>query len=95
MRYMKADWFHQDPDDPILYYCEIGEDGYETRKIEVYRDGRMAVANQYEDEDPDGEAWLATVVIPPIEEIDEDPQFRAVEIQTSEFEDMWEKALYH
>jgi len=39
VRCVKVTWEHDFADDPVLYLSEFGGDGYETRKVQFYRDG--------------------------------------------------------
>jgi hypothetical protein len=65
---------------------ECDEDGWERRKIEIYRDGRADRASE-------GEAGGGTVLslepVPDVAEINRDRQFSASEISAAEFETVW------
>ena len=40
MRYFKVHWVHSFEDEPEYIYSEIDEEGYETRKIELFKNGK-------------------------------------------------------
>ncbi|WP_437096899.1 DUF6881 domain-containing protein [Streptomyces sp. enrichment culture] len=89
MRYVTVVWVHDFTDDPVLYLSELGDDGYETRKVRFYRDGRSEWA--------DGSFETATVGLseipfPPLEEISSQPEFTAQVITPEEFERAWNEA---
>jgi hypothetical protein len=42
--YIRVEWEHESPDDPITFYSELDEERWEVRKVEVFRDGRVAHA---------------------------------------------------
>ncbi len=64
--YKKVIWRHDYPDQPVLLYSETGDDGYEARKVDLYRDGRQ----DYADESTSiGTTFLAQEPEPPLEEI--------------------------
>ena len=39
MRYLLAEWTHQEEDEPYLLYSEMDETRRETRRVEFYRNG--------------------------------------------------------
>jgi hypothetical protein len=87
-RYMKVDWLHDIEDEPSMLYSEV-IDGEETRKVELYRDGRMDYA--YEDVEI-GSTQLSSVLMPTVEEINQQAEFASVEISPDDFEDVWRRA---
>ncbi|SEQ96424.1 DUF6881 domain-containing protein [Actinokineospora terrae] len=92
MRYLKTHWHHDHPDEPVLIYSEIDADRAETRKVEVYRDGRHDWADEREST---GSTFLAEVDMPDDEEfaaIAADPEFSPEWIERAEFEQAWAKA---
>lgn len=46
MWYLKVLWLHDFADEPVELLSEIGPDGYEMRKVERYRDGRLDFADE-------------------------------------------------
>lgn len=89
MKYIKVTWRHNLPDEPVTLYSELGEDGYEVRKVEVFRDGTMTYADS---ENATGDTWLAEAPVPPIEEIAAQDEFTPELIAREEFERVWEQA---
>jgi hypothetical protein len=88
--YVKVQWHHEFPDDPIVYYCELGPDRYETRKVQVYRDGRSERADAQHET---GDIFLSDLAVPPLEEIAADPEFTPEEIDAQQFEQIWQQAV--
>lgn len=90
MIYSKCKWIHESKEDPILIYSEIGSDRYETRKVEVFRNGFLGYADSNRKSPNTG---LGTMPFPGFKEINNDPEFEITEITKEEFEDTWQKAL--
>lgn len=89
MRYVKVSWVHAFSDEPVLFFSEIDEDGYETRKVQVYRDGRA----EWADEDFETAAvGLAEIPFPSAGEISSREGFAAEEIGSEEFDRAWSEA---
>jgi len=42
---LKVCWSHGSSDEPVMLYSEVNDEGYEIRKVEVYRDGQLDYAN--------------------------------------------------
>ena len=89
MHYVKVRWSHDSPDEPVTYLSELGEDRYETRKVQIYRDGRMEWADE-QHETPT--AGVSEIEFPPLEEIRAQPEFTAQEITAEEFNAAWAQA---
>jgi len=73
-------------EDPVRLVSELGDDRYERRKLEFFRDGTVDVA------DSRGETSrtiLGLVAVPTVAEINEEPEFEAVTISAAEFEALW------
>jgi hypothetical protein len=85
--YFACHWNHSSEEQPVEFYGELDEGRWELRKIEVYRDGR-AVTLGPKDIEP-GARTLAEAPIPPLEQIEADPQFEPREITREEFEAVW------
>ena len=89
MRYYRVRWIHEFMDEPLDLYSEVDEDGWEQRKVEIFRDGRMgyaeATAHSLSTE-------LSEKVLPSLEEIAADPQFQPSEITQAAFEEVWQRA---
>lgn len=86
MTYIKVQWKHSFPDEPVTLYSELTAERWETRKIEVFRDGRCGYADSTETA---GGTKLGKEPIPNLSEIAADPQFEPIEISKDDFERVW------
>jgi hypothetical protein len=86
MTYIRVVWKHSFEDQPILLFSELDDDRWETRKVEVFRDGRVAYADGKSEF---GGAVLGEKRVPPQSEIASDPQFLPSEITRDDFEIIW------
>lgn len=66
MRYQAVRWLHDLDNEPVVLYSEIDDDGWEVRKVEEYRRGRLDVADAVT---PSGSTVLSETPMPPLEEI--------------------------
>jgi hypothetical protein len=82
-------WIHSDADFPVLLYSEIDGVRWETRKIEIYADGRVGWADAHHEI---GGSILGQATLPPLDEINAQNEFEGVEISAEEFELSWEEA---
>lgn len=89
MRYVKVAWLHDYDDDPILYFHEMGAENWETRRVQLYRDGHREWADESHESSAAG---LAEIEIAPVDEIRSQPEFDAEEISAEEFELQWSAA---
>lgn len=89
MKYVRVDWKHQHPDEPILLYSELDTKRWEVRKVEVFRDGRRGYASAV---GAVGGTRLGELPIPELSEIAADPAFVPVEITQAEFDAAWSDA---
>lgn len=70
----------------MLYLSELSDDGYETRKVQFYRDGRSEWADgSYET----ATVGLSEIKFPALEEISCQSEFDAELIDPKEFEQAW------
>ncbi|WP_372457308.1 DUF6881 domain-containing protein [Streptomyces olivaceus] len=86
MRYVRVAWRHDFADDPVLYLSELGDDGYEIRKVQFYRDGRAEWADESHETTTVG---LSEIPFPALEEISSQPEFDAKLIDLKGFEQAW------
>ncbi len=89
--YWKVHWLHDFDVEPVTLFSEIGEDGYEVRKIQRYRDGRLLKADSSHET---GEIGLSEIPVGPIEAVAAQPEFSAFVISRDEFEDVWNRAHF-
>jgi hypothetical protein len=91
MEHWKVDWLHDCPSDPVTLYSEIGADGYEVRKVERYADGRALRADASHES---AEIGLGQVPVGTLDDVNAQPEFRAVAIGAGEFERQWRAARW-
>jgi len=90
MTYLKCKWKHDNPDHPILLYSELDEERWETRKVEIFRNGKLGFA----DRDTEfGGSGLGLEPVPPLTAIAADPEFEPEAITKAEFELVWSAAV--
>ncbi len=92
LTYERLEWIHDFEDEPCVIYSELDDERYETRKIEVYKDGRMVKVSEKQPEC--GSTGLAVQPIPSIEETNPitEEKSRAEEISVAEFADLWKSS---
>lgn len=88
MIYIRVEWKHSFPNEPVWLYSELDDLRWEVRKVEVYRDGHEGFASAHVEV---GGTGLGLEPVPPFAEIVLDPQFEASEISKDEFERVWGK----
>ena len=88
MRHQRVVWGHDHPDEPVVLYSEVADDGTEVRKVDVFADGRMARAGPSEES---GTTRLSEARIPSIDDINASADFVAETISASEFEELWRR----
>ena len=86
MKYLDISWQHDSTDDPYRLVSEIGADGYEKRKLEFFKDGRVGYASEIETSDT---TMLGTNRIPDLEVITSQPEFSGTRVSEQEFEQLW------
>jgi len=88
MDYIQVKWIHSHPDEPILLFSEVDENGWETRKLEIFADNRVGFADATEATTLTN-TKLSREPLPSLTAISSDPQFQPVEITKDEFERLW------
>jgi hypothetical protein len=91
MKYIKVKWIHNFLSEPTLLLSEIDSNRNELRKIEIFADGSMGYASEFESSE---HTLLGEMPIPVLNEISSDPQFVAEEIGREEFESYWSKKTF-
>ena len=87
--YIKVAWLHELLGEPVMLYSELGDERYETRKVEVFDDGHMDWANASRET---GATGLGEIPVPGLAELGADSQFVPQEISAEEFEAVWTAA---
>lgn len=85
-QYIDVLWKHQFDEDPVRLVSELDADRSELRKLEFFRDGTVDAADGGR-ETP--RTRLGIGAVPPLDEINQDPQFEGSAITEDEFEAMW------
>jgi hypothetical protein len=85
--YIRVRWLHEHPDEPIDLWSELDGERFETRKLEFFRDGTVSYADAVEHT---ADTQLGEAAVPSLRDLNSDPQFKAEEVTTAEFEQRWE-----
>jgi uncharacterized protein DUF6881 len=89
VRYQRVVWHHDFDDEPVVLWSQIGDDHFERRKVDEYRDGRL----DYADENAStGSTLLGDQPVPPLDQINTDSEFSGTAISEFEFEQAWARA---
>jgi len=89
MEYLHVNWREHSPDAPVDIYSELDDERWEIRKVEVFPDGRLQYADDWEST---GKTGLSEVPTPSIEDIAAQDPFTPEEIGQPEFERLWDAA---
>ena len=82
-------WASAPEDEPVEWFDELDALRWSIRCARRFRDGSLKA---YSYASPDWRHAMSDQPIPPIEEINENPDFLAREISREEFEVVWERA---
>ena len=85
-RFFSCVWSHASSDYPVFLASEIDADGYESRKVEIWFDGRAGWADKHSNSSG---TILGDQPIPSLDEINESDEFSAHEITGESFEMIW------
>ncbi|WP_341487441.1 hypothetical protein [Pararhizobium sp. A13] len=88
--YIRVRWLHSSPDEPVDLWSELDANREEVRKVEIWSGGRVGYASSAGEV---GGARLGEVPVPPLNEINLDPQFQAEAITKADFEMCWIDAV--
>ncbi|MGW0178115.1 DUF6881 domain-containing protein [Nocardia sp. NPDC003345] len=89
IRYIRIDRTDNPAVEPVTTYCEIDEDGFENRKVEIYPDEITDYAGGL----VEGERTiLSDDPVAPISVLSKQPGLRAREITAAEFQEAWTAA---
>ncbi|MEU2724641.1 DUF6881 domain-containing protein [Streptomyces smyrnaeus] len=92
MKCWRVHWHHDFDDEPVVMYSQIGDDDYEARKVEIFRDGRMGWADEAGSY---GGTGLGEIPVGPIADVREQADFTAWVISAEEFDAAWSRATGH
>jgi hypothetical protein len=85
--YIRVRWLHEAADEPVELWSELNQKRFETRKLEIFRDGSVGYASSVE---AVGGTQLGKVAVPPLNQISANPEFEAEEVSKAAFEQRWE-----
>ena len=88
MEYISVIWKHSHRDEPVRLVSELDEERFEIRKLEFFPDGSVGFASM---EGESAGTRLGEVTVPPLAEINEDPEFESVAITKNEFDQLWQE----
>ena len=94
MEYLLVIWRNSNPAMPKILYHEIGEDRYETRKIEVFDGGKIGYAYgevEYCESNTFAPTMLSDQPYPNLNEMKNESDSWSIQISKNEFEDAWKK----
>ncbi|WP_328357817.1 hypothetical protein OG800_19505 [Streptomyces sp. NBC_00445] len=89
MQYWRVEWRHDFNDEATLFFSEVGEDGYEVRKVQRYRDGTLIKADR---DHETARIFLSEAPVGDLEEVNSGKDFSSTCITPGIFEEMWHKA---
>lgn len=90
MEYWKVIWHHVFAREPVVIFNEIGEGGYETRKVQEYRNGRLLRTDGTDETD---EIGLGEIPVGNIEDVAAQAEFSAIIISAEQFNAVWDLAV--
>lgn len=88
--YIYSKWKQAQTGFPVEFYSELDAQRYETRKVEIFSDGRRAFAAH--DQSTHG-TRLGIIPVPPIAELKLNHEFDTKEIRQEVFEQQWQAAI--
>lgn len=77
VRYQRVIWQHDHEEEPAVLWSEIGRDGFERRKANQYRDGRLDFADE---NTSTGTTLLGGQPIPTLKELNAEKEFTAAPV---------------
>jgi hypothetical protein len=89
VRYQRVVWHHDDENEPAVLWSEIDERGWESRKVDKYRDGRLDYADKSHSI---GTTQLSDQAMPTLAEINARDGFDAAPTSPDDFENVWRLA---
>jgi hypothetical protein len=83
VEFIDVKWRHDSQEDPVRLVSELDAQRYETLKLEFFSNGVVGFASASASS---GDTALGVVPVPPISEINADPQFSSATISAVQFE---------
>jgi hypothetical protein len=88
MEFIDVAWRHNFEDEPVRLVSELDARRYETRKLEFFSNGKIGFASATATSE---RTMLGVEPVPPLSEINSDPQFSAPDLSSASFEELWAK----
>jgi len=87
--YLYSKWKNGPLDSPVEFYSELDPARWETRKVEIFRDGRLGYASSTQSK---FDTRLGIIPVPSLEEIASQIEFEVRPSEAGEFEAVWKRA---
>ncbi|WP_226646126.1 DUF6881 domain-containing protein [Microbulbifer variabilis] len=87
--YIYSKWHNSPENCPVEFYSELNSDRFETRKVEIFKDGSLGFASQKASSKT---TRLGIAAVPPIAEIANQAEFDIKTITPQQFEAKWKEA---
>jgi hypothetical protein len=87
--FIYSKWKASPPGSPVEFYSELDHRRFETRKVEIFRDGRYGYASHLK---ATADTRLGITAVPTLAEIRTQPEFEIREIDAQDFEAVWKLA---
>lgn len=87
--YIYSKWHNSPEDSPVEFYSELNGERFETRKVEIFKDGSLGFASK---KATSKTTKLGIAPVPPLAEIAEQPEFDIRTISPQQFEAKWKEA---
>jgi hypothetical protein len=88
MKYISCSWLHKNTEYPIMLLSELDNENYETRKIELYLDGKYGYADKTRSFNG---TELGEKPVPEVREINLSTEFHCIYISYDIFDEYWTK----
>ncbi|WP_444928976.1 DUF6881 domain-containing protein [Microbulbifer sp. SSSA002] len=88
--YIYSKWHNSPENYPVEFYSELNGDRFETRKVEVFKDGSLGFASQHVSSKT---TKLGITTVPPLAEISKQSEFYIKAITYQQFEAKWKEAI--
>ena len=89
MRHIRVTWRHGHADEPVELFSELDADSREVRKVERFGDGSWGWADA---NGSSSSTSLGIEPVPPLAEININPEFSGWETSPAKFADFWQLA---
>ncbi len=89
--YIYSKWKQAAAGYPVEFYSELDQRRYETRKIEIFADGKIGHANQAVSVSG---TRLGIIPVPPLAELKQLHEFVTEEISATVFEAKWNDVMH-